>query len=50
MPCNCGNASRTQVWVYTSKDGSTSQEYPSQVQAQARVIREGGGQIVAKPA
>jgi hypothetical protein len=48
MPCNCGSKAKNQVWVFTSRDGRTTQEYPTQVQAQARVIREGGGRIVAK--
>lgn len=50
MGCNCGGKSQKQTWVFTSRDGTVTQEYPSQVQAQARVIREGGGRIVPKAA
>jgi hypothetical protein len=49
-PCNCGKSSVKRTWVFTSKDGSVTQEYPSQVQAQARVIRDGGGRITVKTA
>lgn len=48
MPCNCGKSAQKQVWTWTSKDGSQSQEYGSQVQAQARSIREGGGKITSR--
>jgi hypothetical protein len=50
MPCSCGKSSVKRTWVFTSKDGSVTQEYPSQVQAQARVIRDGGGRITVKTA
>lgn len=50
MACACGSKSSTQRWVFTSKDGRIVQEYTSQVQAQARVIREGGGTITTKAA
>lgn len=47
-PCNCGSKSANTKWVFTSRDGTVTQEYPSQMQAQARVIREGGGRVTAK--
>jgi len=47
-PCNCGSKQSSRTWVFTSKDGQTRQEYPSEVQARARVIREGGGTVTIK--
>jgi hypothetical protein len=47
-PCNCGKKSDTRVWVFTSRDGGVTQEYTTEVQARARVIREGGGKITVK--
>jgi hypothetical protein len=48
MPCACGSSAKKETWVFTSKDGKTTQEYGSHVQAQARVIRDGGGRIAVK--
>jgi hypothetical protein len=46
MPCACqGNSSKT-IWVYQDRNGTTK-EYGSQVQAQAAVIRNGGGTVKA---
>jgi hypothetical protein len=46
-PCNCGK-SKNQVWVFTSRDGKTVHEYKTEIEARARVIRDGGGRITAK--
>lgn len=48
MPCACGQKTDSRVWVFTSRDGRTTQEYKTEVQARARVIREGGGRITVK--
>lgn len=47
MACNCGNKNKTQTWVFTAKDGTTT-EYNSEIQARAAVIRSGGGRITVK--
>jgi hypothetical protein len=48
MACNCGSKSKTTTWTYVSKDGSTTKDYPSEIQARAAVVRGGGGKVVAK--
>lgn len=41
MPCACKKGqNRTYVW--TSLDGKSTQEYPTEVQAKAKVLRKGG--------
>jgi hypothetical protein len=48
-PCNCGGGkSSNRTWVFTSSDGKTVQEYSTEVQARARVIREGSGSVTVK--
>jgi len=42
MGCGCNKAQAKRVYVYVAKDG-TQTIYTSQVQAQAAVIRNGGG-------
>jgi len=49
MSCNCGkNKSANMVWVFTSKDGAITKEYPSEIQARAAVVRANGGKVVAR--
>lgn len=42
MPCNCGNKNKKQSYVYTGPDGKTK-TYPTEIEARAAVIRNGGG-------
>jgi 2-methylcitrate dehydratase PrpD len=46
-PCAC-QGNKTTVWTYVSKDGTTTKEYPSEIQARAAVVRNNGGKVVAK--
>jgi hypothetical protein len=49
MGCGCGKTSTpAQAFVYTSPQGKQT-TYTSQVQAQAAVIRNGGGEWKAVP-
>lgn len=48
MPCACGKGNQNRTWIYTSKDGTTTKEYTSEMQARAAVIRAGGGKITVK--
>ena len=48
MACNCGKGKTATVWQFVSKDGSTTKDYPSEIQARAAVVRAGGGKVVAK--
>lgn len=48
MPCACGGQAKNRVWVFTSKDGQTTKEYTSEIQARAAVVRAGGGKVTAK--
>lgn len=50
MGCNCGKTNQQKyVYVYIGKDGKQT-IYTSQVQAQAAVIRNGGGTWKEAPA
>ena len=49
MPCACQKGrNATTTWTFVSKDGSTTKDYPSEIQARAAVVRAGGGKVVAK--
>jgi len=45
MPCNCGKK-KTTKWVYISPDGKKV-VYPTEVQAKAAALRNGGGTVAA---
>jgi hypothetical protein len=49
MACACGKSKKATTWQYVSKDGSTTKDYPSEIQARAAVVRNNGGKVVAKP-
>lgn len=46
MACNCAGKNKATTWNYVAKDGSTK-SYPSEIQARAAVVRNGGGKVVA---
>jgi hypothetical protein len=49
MACNCSKkTAQNTVWVFTSKDGTTTKEYSSEIQARAAVVRANGGKVVAR--
>jgi|GEM_PF-6207795 len=48
MACACGQNKKATTWTYVSKDGTTTKDYPSEIQARAAVVRGGGGKVVAK--
>lgn len=41
MACSC-KRTVNRKYVWTSADGSETMEYPSEIQAKAKVIRKGG--------
>lgn len=41
MACAC-KKNVNKIFVWTSLDGTQTQEYPTEVQAKAKVIRKGG--------
>jgi hypothetical protein len=45
MACAC-QGKKNVAWNYVAKDGSTK-SYPSEIQARAAVVRNGGGKVVA---
>ena len=49
MACACGKNKKATTWQYVSKDGKTTKDYPSEIQARAAVVRNNGGKVVAKP-
>jgi hypothetical protein len=48
MACACGKSASTKVWIYTSRDGSETREYTSEIQARAAVVRAGGGRVSSR--
>lgn len=49
MACACKRG-QNKIFVWKSLDGAETQEYPTEVQAKAKVIRKGGSyEILAKP-
>lgn len=47
MPCACQKGKTTTEYVYVARNG-TEKVYPSEIQARAAVIREGGGKVVPR--
>lgn len=41
MACSCKNR-RNVTYVWTSLDGTETMEYPSEIQAKAKMLRKGG--------
>lgn len=42
MACACSGAGQVTSYVWSSADGSDIQEYPTLMQAKAKVMRKGG--------
>lgn len=49
MACACQKSATKKQYVYVDKSGS-EQIYPSEIQARAAVVRNGGGRVVARDA
>lgn len=49
MGCNCNKGTAKQKFIYTAPDGS-KKTYPTEIEARAAQIRQGGGSYQAVPA
>ncbi len=44
MGCNCSGSKKPSIWQYTATDGRVT-NFPTQIQANAFKIRQGGGTV-----
>ena len=45
MACACQNGRRRVAFVWVSDDGQETMTYPAEIQAKAKVIRNGGSYV-----